>query len=218
MKIVERQKKYRFLKALASLLKLLAMALILYLIFLPIYPEFKYNLKSFNNNYLKENDINKNSNEEPSILIDKLVIKKIGVDIPIIATDSEGYGLSNGAWLMPNGSTPDLGGNTIITGHRFRYLPPNNLTFYLFHKLEVGDVFFVIWQENYYWYKIKEIKIVEPSDASVYDKSERAILTMYTCHPIYSTAKRLVIISDLVFIGDYNDEAIGQDEVFEYNE
>ena len=66
----------------------------------------------------------------------KLIIPKIGVDIPIIEGDDKNYGLDHGAWKLPKSSNPEGNGNMIITGHRFKYLPPSNLTFYLFHKLE----------------------------------------------------------------------------------
>lgn len=200
-------KKSKTIKTLVIILEFLLFFLIFYIIFLPVYPELKY---SFNkNNQINSQDISEVITEaenttghlplnEYSVSPDRLIIPKIKVDAPLIATDNEEYGLSKGAWLMPVGSTPDQGGNTVITGHRFRYLPPNNLTFYLFHKLEEGDVFSLIWQGENYVYKIKEIKIVLESDSSPHNKSEESILTMYTCHPIYSTEKRLVVISELI--------------------
>ncbi len=129
---------------------------------------------------------------------DRLIISKIGVNSPIIVTENEAYGLSLGSWLIPSSSRPNLGGNTVITGHRFRYLPPNNLTLYLLHKLEIGDIFLVVWQGEDYFYRVKDIKIVDPTDASPHRATEESVLTIYTCHPIYSTAKRLVVTSELV--------------------
>jgi sortase A len=196
----------KIIKTLVFLLEFLFVFLLLYLIFLPLYPEIKYYFS----------DKQKNSQEITAVVTEvenykshlpevdyavsqnRLIIPKIGVNAPIVVSSNEQEGLSSGAWLTPFGSTPDNGGNTVITGHRFKYLPPSNLTFYLFHKLEIGDVFSVIWQNQDYFYRIREIKIVDPSDASPYNKSEESILTMYTCHPIYSTEKRLVVISELI--------------------
>lgn len=203
MKIKNLTRK-NFLKALVLILKLLAIAIFLYLLFLPIYPEIKYHfisqsLENSNIDYLSEDKLLARLPESDyAVSKDRLIISKIGVNSPIIETNDEKYGLSLGAWLVPEGSTPSATGNTIITGHRFRYLPPSNLTFYLFHKLELGDTFYVIWQGESYFYQIKEIKIVDPWDSSVYNQSSDPILTLYTCHPIYSTEKRLVIISDLI--------------------
>lgn len=200
--------KKTLLKALVYILELLALALFIYLIFLPVYPLLKYRLGDYNNyNEAKEIEkveektsaiINSLRESEYAISPNRLIITKIGVNAPIIQTDNEEYGLSMGAWLVPEGSTPDQGGNTIITGHRFKYLPPNNLTFYLFDKLEAGDIVSVIWKEEKYFYRIKEVKIVSKTDFSVLDPSNDSILTMFTCHPLYSTEKRLVVIAELI--------------------
>lgn len=197
----------RNIKALALVLELLFIVLAAYLVFLPFYPEIKYRLavgdKIDNQNVGEvtaqvEEIKSRLPESEYAISPNRLIIPKIGVNAPVVVTDNEQYGLSLGAWLDPQGSTPDKGGNTVITGHRFKYLPPNNITFYLFHKLLPGDTFSVVWEGKDYYYRVKEIKIVEPSDASPYNKSTEPVLTMYTCHPIYSTEKRLVVISEQI--------------------
>lgn len=143
--------------------------------------------------------------KEPALTIKKsvskpvpntLLIPKIGVKIPIIESESEEYGLDHGAWKLPKSSTPEESGNMILTGHRFKYLPPSNLTFYLFHKLEAGDIASIIWNNKTYLYRIKEKKVISPDDISVLKQTKTPILTMYTCDPIYSTKNRLVIIAE----------------------
>ena len=135
---------------------------------------------------------------QPPIIPNTLIIPKIGVDIKIIGGEDENYGLDRGSWKLPKSSTPDETGNMILTGHRFKYLPPSNTTFYLFHKLEVGDIASVIWNNESYYYKIKEIKIVSGDDISILKQTNTSTLTMYTCDPIYSTENRLVVIADLI--------------------
>ena len=103
---------------------------------------------------------------------------------------------------MPDSSTPDKGGNTVITGHRFKYLPPSNLTFYLLDKLTKGDLITVIWHKKDYIYRVREVKVVPATDFSVIEPSDKPILTLFTCHPIYSTEKRLVVVSDFVEVLD----------------
>ncbi len=204
-------KQRSILKSLIFGLKILDIVILLYLIVSPFYPQIKYRL--FLGNQRDSTDItqvgaevktmiNKLPSSEFSISPERLIIPKIGVNAPIILTDNEKTGLSRGAWLIPFGSTPDKGGNTIITGHRFKYLPPNNTTFYLFDKLKKGDIFSVLWQGKQYNYRVREMMIIDPADASPYNKSNDPILTMYTCDPIYSTKNRLVIISDLVNIDE----------------
>lgn len=199
------------LKSLVLLLKILVFILLAYIICAPFYPQLKYYF-FFKDRLNRETIIqqitptDKQTHNLPenlfSVSQDRLLIPEIGINAPIITSDNEKYALSRGAWLVPMGSTPDKGGNTIITGHRFKYLPPNNTTFYLFDKLKVGDEFSVLWQGSGYRYRVKEIKIIDPSDPSPYNKSEAPILTMYTCTPIYSTKERLLVISELIGIDE----------------
>ena len=191
------------------ILELLVILLLGYLILFPFWPIIKYNIYFNEQLSVEAKDVNIAKKElrivtkglpqaEYSVSPNRVIIKKIGVNAPIVESASSEYGLSRGAWHVPKTSTPDKGGNTVITGHRFKYLPPNNLTFYLFHKLEIGDIVSIIWKEEDYFYRIKEIKIVPDTELSVLNPTKNPILTMFTCHPIYSTEKRLVIVSELI--------------------
>ncbi|OGF28642.1 hypothetical protein A2331_04305 [Candidatus Falkowbacteria bacterium RIFOXYB2_FULL_34_18] len=216
-----------FLKILVFMLEFLAIGIFLYVVFLPFYPTIKYNIKYKNQNIEIEKNENKSSEEnnndadndtqisesirkrteeilnrlpesEYAVSPNRVIIPKIGVNAPIVESESAEYGLSRGAWRLPESSTPDKGGNTIVTGHRFKYLPPHNLTFYLFHKLEKGDKISIIWNKEKLFYKIREIKIVEANDLSILNPTEEPIITLFTCHPIYSTKQRLVVIGELM--------------------
>lgn len=185
----------------------IGLALLLYLILLPLYPAVRYKLASQGQaqsdwqslevvKKQTEEVANHLSTAEFAVSPNRVIISKIGVNAPIIESTSEAYALSRGAWLLPNTSTPAKGGNTVISGHRFKYLPPNNLTFYLFHKLVKGDIVSVLWQNKEYYYKIKEIKVVKPTDLSILAPTAKPTLTLFTCDPIYSTENRLVIIAE----------------------
>jgi LPXTG-site transpeptidase (sortase) family protein len=203
--------KKRFIKAAVTLLEATAVVLVLYLIALPFLPSIKYQL-DYNKeklspvDYKDEELVKVQTVQEVTGLPeteylespDRVIIPKIGVNAPIIASQSAAYGLSKGSWLVPNTSTPDKGGNTVITGHRFKYLPPNNLTFYLFDKLETGDMFSVMWHDKAYYYRIKEVKIVDKTEISILNQTNEPVVTMFTCHPIYSTEQRLVVVGELI--------------------
>ncbi|MDA3839685.1 MAG: sortase [Patescibacteria group bacterium] len=207
--MIFRLKNRKNRKALIFILGLLSFAIFFYILILPFYPEVKYRLsnKDIDQKVETEKIVEefKKNNEiitevttgfpksEYKTSPDRLIISKIGVNAPIVETDNEAYGLSLGAWLMPTGARPGEIGNTIITGHRFKYLPPNNLTFYLFHKLEIGDLVYIVWKGEEMYYEIDDIKVVEDTDLSVIDPSDDEILTMFTCTPIYSTKQRLVV-------------------------
>lgn len=133
-----------------------------------------------------------------TILGNRLVIPKIGVNISLVGGDSEQYALSQGAWIMPGTSTPDSGSNTVVSGHRFRYTPPHESTFYLLDKLTDGDVFQVFWEGQEYRYKVVSSIIVSPYAQEVLDSTEHATFTMVTCNPLFSTKERLVVSGELI--------------------
>jgi sortase A len=128
----------------------------------------------------------------------RLIISKIGVNAPIVESKNADYGLSRGAWRVPETSTPDKGGNTVITGHRFKYLPPNNLTFYLLDKMEPQDIITVLWQDKEYFYRVSQKKIISPDQTQILNATKEPVLTLYTCDPVYSQKNRLVVVAELI--------------------
>lgn len=126
-----------------------------------------------------------------------LIIPKIGVRIPIVEGEDEST-LNKGAWRLPETSTPDKGGNTAIAGHRWKFRPPSEKTFYLLDKLEEGDAFQIFWQGREYNYKIVSTNIVLPTDVWVLNPTETFTVTLITCTPLFSTAKRLIVKGEFV--------------------
>ncbi|MBU0707077.1 sortase [Patescibacteria group bacterium] len=129
--------------------------------------------------------------------INTLVIPKIGVEMPIVEGEDESA-LDDGAWRIPHTSEPDLGGNTVVSGHRFKFLPPSSETFYLLDKMEIGDQFTIYWEKIRYDYEIFETKVVEPTAVEIQDNTEDSRVTIFTCTPLFSTAQRLVVIGTLL--------------------
>ncbi|MDO8558293.1 MAG: class D sortase [bacterium] len=127
----------------------------------------------------------------------RLFIEKIGVSVPIVEGKDAGA-LLYGAWRYPGTSTPKKGSNTVVFGHRFRYLPPNNTTFYSLDKLKLGDTLSARWQGKVYTYKVAQTKIIEPNDFSVVAPSEKSIITLITCSPLFSTKQRLVVVAEQI--------------------
>lgn len=129
-----------------------------------------------------------------------LVIPKIGVQMPIRGDINQEQAWAQGAWQQ--GSTPEQGSNTILSAHRFRYLPPHRRTFYLLDKLVEGDMFSVFWNGKEYVYRVREQKVVSPNAVEILAPSKNPIITLVTCHPLFSTAQRLVVIGELVGVHD----------------
>jgi LPXTG-site transpeptidase (sortase) family protein len=201
--------KRRRLRYLAVFLELSAIAIVAYLLVLPLYPKFIYKkdyrelaglpesaerevirvqVAEFKAG-LPENEYDTSPN--------RLIIPKIGVNAPIIDSKSEAYGLSQGAWRLPDSAKPGERGNSVITAHRFKYLPPHNLTFYLIDKLKAGDLISVTYNDQDYTYKVRGTKVVDDEDFSILNGTDTAVLTLFSCHPVYSTEKRFVVVADL---------------------
>lgn len=124
----------------------------------------------------------------------RLVIAKIGVDVPIVE-GLDKRALNYGAWHLPDSAQPADLGNMVISGHRFKYLPPNNTTFYNLDKLAEGDKLAIIWDKDTYYYKVTERKIVTPEQIEIVAPTADRRLTIYTCHPLWSQRERLVVVA-----------------------
>lgn len=125
---------------------------------------------------------------------DHVVIPKIGLDQKIWFGDNEKL-VNKGVWHIPKSSTPDKGSNTVLVGHRFTYKDP--AVFYHLDKVVAGDPIIAVYGGKLYTYKVRETKLVNPEDVYIEDPTEDEILTLYTCHPVWSVRQRLVVIADL---------------------
>lgn len=128
----------------------------------------------------------------------KIIIPKIGVNIKVSDSDKQDEALSKGAWHFPETSTPDEGGNSAFSAHRYQYLPPHSETFYLLDKLETGDTFVVMWDGKEYLYSVYETIIVSPYSVEVLNFTEKSTVTLITCNPLFSTKERLVVKGELI--------------------
>lgn len=129
---------------------------------------------------------------EPQIPQDnRIIISKISVDASIVEGENE-LALDIGMWHLPDSSTPNKGGNTVITGHRFLYTSGPN-TFFNLDKVTIDDTILVYWEGKEYKYKIYEITIVTPDRVDIEANTNESILTLYTCTPLWTNTKRLVI-------------------------
>lgn len=128
----------------------------------------------------------------------RLVIPKIGVNLPIVEGQESDSALWKGAWRVTNSSTPREGGNTVLSAHRFRYRPPSNLTLYLLDKVQAGDIMIVYWQGKEYDYRVSKTKIVPRENTDIAEPTLTAQLTVFTCHPLFSTKERLVVVGELI--------------------
>ncbi len=175
---------------------------------IPYIPEIAYRIKPVGNEvgYAIPQELADNlkvslKDVKPIPKENRLIIPKINVDAEIL----EGETLSildqkEGVWREPFTKTPEIGGNMVIAGHRFQYTPPNTKTFYHLDKLQNGDKILVFWKEKTYIYEIVGVKDVLPTQVDILndDPGVPNKLTLYTCTPLGSNAKRLVIEASLI--------------------
>lgn len=120
-----------------------------------------------------------------------LVIPQIGVDAEILEGSSASV-LNRGLWRRPRTGTPEKGGNTVITGHRFLYTNGPN-TFYALDKMRIGDRFLIFWNGEEYDYEVEDIRTVTSDRVEIERNTKDDIVTLYTCTPLWTSKNRLVV-------------------------
>lgn len=198
--------KKRIIQGLVWLLEAGLVFGVLYLVFAPAYPWLEYRQRqatlpqtpAAQMQQLQETGFASDRYSENT-----LVIPKIGVEVPIVEAPDE-RGLERGAWHMPETAVPGDGGNTVITAHRFKYLPPNNQTFYNLNRLAPRDTFAVLWEGKKLLYEVTAVKIVNASDTSIVANTGSEQITLFTCHPLFSTKKRFVVVAKPVSTAQAN--------------
>lgn len=89
-------------------------------------------------------------------------------------------------WRFPERGNPVIGGNFILSAHRFRLglLPgetQRKSPFYNLHQLEPGNHIYVDFQQTRYKYEVVKRYSVKPTQVSIEDPSKDAKLTLYSC-------------------------------------
>lgn len=189
-------------------LSVILLCLATYIILSPFYAEFGYTLYQIQHRGDQTNVVNSPNASGSATMSEfvfskgsipktnNIVIPKIGVDTPILEGKSAQV-LNNGLWRRPKTSSPDLGGNTVITGHRFMY-STGNKTFYHLDKLAIGDPITVYWKGKAYGYRVTSQKVVAPTEISIEEPTTDERLTLYTCTPLWTSKNRLVVTATKV--------------------
>lgn len=125
----------------------------------------------------------------------RLVIPRLHINAPIVER-----GLVGGWMVVAPGDAvthfiysayPGAAGNAILYSHAgtvFRHLD----------SIAVGDTILVQTPQGSAQFRVRELRIVAPTDLSVLDTTQTATLTLLTCYPFMVDSSRLVVIADLV--------------------
>lgn len=129
----------------------------------------------------------------------RLVIPKIGVDVPIswnVPEDQLKTKLLEGVVHSQGTALPGQTGNIFITGHS-SYYPwvnsPYKNVFALLDQLRAGDKVFIRYSSTVFTYLVLDSRVVSPNDLSVLSQGTDYNLTLMTCVPIGTNLNRLIV-------------------------
>jgi len=119
-------------------------------------------------------------------------IPKIGLEKAVVEGTSV-EALKKGPGHYPTTPMPGEPGNAAIAGHRTTYGAP----FYRLDELSPGDRIEVTTKQGEFVYRVRETRIVKPSQNEVLAPTEDNRLTLTTCNPRFSAAQRMIVIAAL---------------------
>lgn len=146
----------------------------------------------------------------------RLVIPKLGKSVPLVSMSTEHIegenwnelekqiqdGLRNGIVHYPGTAKPGQFGNVFLTGHSSYYPWDSGKfkdVFATLGKLEIGDRYYVYYNQNRFTYEVTDKKEVQPSNVDVLTQPhDQKISTLMTCTPVGTTLRRLIITSKQV--------------------
>lgn len=142
---------------------------------------------------------------------DRLVIPKLGKNIPIIRPGMEALmkenwkqfeediqaALQGGVVHYPGSARPGQAGNFFVTGHSSYYpWAAGNYkeVFARLNELSTGDTYSVYYGGDRHAYRVTKKYEVRPSDVSVLDQPmDKRLSTLMTCTPVGTTLRRLIV-------------------------
>jgi sortase A len=119
-------------------------------------------------------------------------ICKIGIEKAVV----NGVGdedLKKAPGHYPDTPMPGQPGNAAIAGHRTTYGAP----FFRLDELNIGDPILVSTAQGRFRYEVSEKTVVTPNKVEVLAGTPDNRLTLTTCEPRFSAAKRLIVVAAL---------------------
>ena len=99
-----------------------------------------------------------------------------------------------GVGWWPGTAEPGGYGNMVLGGHRTSGIKP----FRHVDKLKRGDEIIVTTPAESFTYVVRKIDVVDDSALWIVDQEPGYTATLFACHPVGSTAERIVVFADLV--------------------
>jgi sortase A len=105
--------------------------------------------------------------------------------------------LREGPGVLDSAPLPGQGGTTAVAGHRTTYGAP----FRHLDALRRGDPMTMRLPYGTFHYAVEGRRIVAPTDLSVLRRVGHDRLVLSACHPLFSAARRIVVVARLVGVG-----------------
>jgi sortase A len=107
----------------------------------------------------------------------------------VVVEGDDATSLAVGAGHLPDTPFPWEPGNSAVAGHR-------DAEFRRLQSIRPGDVIRFTAADRELTYVVREMRVVDPTDLSVLEKTERPALTLVTCYPFHyigPAPKRFVV-------------------------
>lgn len=130
---------------------------------------------------------------DPEIYMGDMEIPAIMLRSPVNfgVTDAT---FDRGVGWWPGTARPGEVGNVVLGGHRTSWPRP----FRYVDLLEPGDEIVFTTDDGRFVYAVSRTEVVYPDAIWIVDQTEEATVTLFACHPVGSTAQRIVIFADYV--------------------
>jgi sortase A len=126
----------------------------------------------------------------------ELRIARIGLRA-IVVRGTTPADLRDGPGLIAGTPLPGQRGTTAIAGHRTTYGAP----FRHLDALRRGDAITLRLPYASFRYRVEGRRIVDPGDLSVLRRVGHDRLVLSACHPLFSAARRIVVLARLTGVG-----------------
>jgi sortase A len=126
----------------------------------------------------------------------ELRIARIGLHA-IVVRGTTAADLRDGPGLLAGTPLPGQHGTTAIAGHRTTYGAP----FRHLDALRRGDAITLRLPYASFRYRVEGRRIVNPGDLSVLRRVGHDRLVLSACHPLFSAARRIVVLARLTKVG-----------------
>jgi sortase A len=126
----------------------------------------------------------------------ELRIARIGLRA-VVVRGTAPADLREGPGLLDGTPLPGEHGTTAIAGHRTTYGAP----FRHLDALRRGDAIGLRLAYGTFRYAVEATRIVDPGDLSVLRRVHHDRLVLSACHPVFSAARRIVVLARLVGVG-----------------